>query len=323
MGIVYKTLTLLLVLGTLNVSGQGFLKKLDNLKNKTNYLDNKYREDWIPFPQDNYHIKSITCAYGETSVYTLDFVYDDNALLTGIDLYIISPKTGNKIFYQRVKDISYNKSSKEVVVKEYRFQKKSTVAKSFHYYKMDKGKIIASTSTYSETPLEKPIPYQSHFNYNEAGKPITKGSKFNEKNQLIADSLIFNGAFIKTTIDYNNTDPLLFSKKEETRMLSSDTVTSRNITTITKKNTYDESVVISWFKGVKEKLYISRDILGRVIAVTDNSQERLLKATIEYEDRTSNEKLFCFNNTNPTDIYQFGNAAMLYNIPFYLFYFDE
>lgn len=65
-----KLIMLLLMLGGgINASSQGFLKKLDNLKNKTNYLDNKVREVWIPFPNENYNIKSITCSYGSTPAY--------------------------------------------------------------------------------------------------------------------------------------------------------------------------------------------------------------------------------------------------------------
>lgn len=319
-----KLIMLLLMLGGgINASSQGFLKKLDNLKNKTNYLDNKVREVWIPFPNENYNIKSITCSYGSTPAYQLQYNYNQNGLLSSIDLYSISPRSGRTNFNKTISTFIYNYKEDVVIQKSFINKRGSEEIYSYKAYKMVKGKVVGTA--YAEEPFTFPIKFRDNYTYNEAGKLASTNSftyTYNDKNLLTRVNSDYNGVISTTTYEYDPKNPFLVSCKVEEKKSNEDTtkIMAKSYRIISKGR-FTEAVV-SYVDNSKEFLVVERDPLERIISVTDNRQDRLLKATIEYDERVSNEKLFAFK-TDPIDFYQQGNIASLYNIPFYMFYFDE
>ena len=113
-----------------------------------------------------YHIKSITCAYGNTNVYKLVYMYNDNDLLSSIDLYTISQKSGNERFLKNLKRLNYNGKDSIVTVESCIGEQGGKPL--FHYdaYKMRKGLIVACAS--SSEPLATPINFTEFYYYNDA-----------------------------------------------------------------------------------------------------------------------------------------------------------
>jgi hypothetical protein len=311
-----------------NASSQGFLAKMQKLKDKVNSWDNKYRETWLPFPDENYHIKTITCAYGNNNVYKIVYTYNDNELLQNISIYTINPKSGKEKFFRSLKDIEYFSKDSIVSVRSCVGMQDNKPLYRYNAYKMKYGKIIASAG--SDTPFTSPIAFSVQTTYNDKGKIASCSEynntlKYNDQNQLIENSFFFNGRFTKYTYTYDEKNPLIFACKSEIGATKDSPLkTNSQCFKIVKKDKNTESVIREAFENFpeKEEVIVTRDYAGKIVKVTDNTFDRLLNATIEYEERASNDKLFSFTSDFKNFV-QFGNCAIQYKIPFFLFYYDE
>lgn len=310
----------------INASGQGFLNKMQKLKDKMNSLDNGWRETWLPFPSEVYHIKSITCAYGNTNVYKLVYTYNDNDLLSSIDLYTISPKSGKEKFFKNIKTLRYNSKDSIVSVETCTGEQGGKPLYKYDAYKMRKGLIVASAS--SSEPLATPINFTELYYYNDARKLMAHRYEtftYNSKGQLAEKTCDYNGKYAVSTYSYDDNNAQLLSCKNLQASTKADTLKpDYGSFRIVSKGKKVEALVRDAYNNFKEneEIVIARDFQGRVTRVTDNTCERLLNATIEYEERASNDKLFAFN-TGALDFYQFDNIASQFHVPFYLFYMGE
>ncbi len=314
-----------LVLG-FNASGQGFLSKMQKMKDKMNSLDNGWRETWLPFPDEAYHIKSITCAYGTTDIYKMVYKYNDNDLLSSIDLYTISPKSGREKFFRNLKTLTYNTKDSIVMVQSCTGERGGKLEYAYQAYKMRKGLIVASAS--SSEQLATPVNFTEFYYYNDARKLAAhryETFSYNSKGQLVEQTCDFNGKYAVSAYTYDDNNPLLLTCKNLQARTKADTLKPDcGSYRIVSKGKKTDALVRDAYNSSKEKeeIVVTRDFQGRVVHVTDNTCERLLNATIEYEERGSNDKLFAFSSGDLA-FYQFGNVASQFRVPFFLFYVGE
>lgn len=320
---VFLLLTAFTILFSISASAQmGLLNRLQKMKDKVNVLDAKYRVTWLPFTEDKFHMKTVTCAYGTTDLYKFDFTYNDNNLLEHVTMSTISPTSGEVTFFCNYIDLAYNYSDSVVFRRQYAGRQGNDPIYIYGAFKMRKGRIVASQT--SNTYFKEPYTFTNHFYYNEAGKCIAPRSQtytYDANSRLTATASDFNGVVERTAYTYDEKNPLLYSVKQEKKEADGTWVPYGTNFSITK-NDKKEEVVTREAHGnfaAKPVVILSRDYFGRVTRVSNPDNEKLLNSTIEYEEGASNDKLFFFFQNANTFI-QMGNVASGYYVPFFLFY---